>query len=239
MNLTELANAKAPGPTEESRAQVERIRPPNGVATSDWLSMIEFAVQHYLNTAGLGTPSKASLKAYDIDDTIPDKSWDLVFNYGKPREKFMEALAVRGVLPAGRGLTAQQMLAIDILTDPHVSGTWGTKLKKAGITEKQLSLWMETETFSGQFRLITSRRMNQVLPAVDVVLAAKALSGEMDAVKYLDKRMGRDPDKKDEMSSREAVAIVLDSLSKHLAKDHPDILRSIAADIEVRMKLNG
>lgn len=224
---------------------------------SDWLAVIEFAAQHFMNTAGLGKPEKAALRAYDIDDTVPQRSWDLIFDFGKSREKFLAALAVRGVVPLGQGLTAQQSLAIDILTDPNVSGTWNTKLRKAGVTEKQMSLWMESETFAGQFKLLATRRMNQVLPAVDVVLATKALSGEMDALRYYDKRMGRDPDKKEEMSSREVVSIVLDSLSKHLlsmrrctcgpvhdatkcsAPDGPHMLRTIASEIEVRMKVNG
>ena len=226
------------GPDQSTQALSERIKPPNGVPTEDWLSMIEFAVQNFTMSAGLAKPEKATLRAFDVDDTIPAKSWDLVFDFGKNLEKFMQALSVRGVIPLGRGLTARQMLAIDILSDPNVSGTWGTKLKKAGISEKQLSLWMESETFANQFRMLSTKRMNQALPAVDVVLTTKALSGEMDAVKYLDKRMGRDPDKKEEMSSRQVVSIVLDALTKHLSKD-PEKLRAIAAEIEVRMKLDG
>jgi hypothetical protein len=245
------------GPDEDTKELTKRIVPPNGVSPSEWYALIEFAAQNYTLTAGLAKPEKAVLRALDVDDTVSERTWNLVFDFPTNYEKFMQALAVRGVEPLGRGLTARQILVIDILTNPNIPGTWNTKLKKAGVSEMQLSLWMESEIFAGQFKMLTQKRMNQALPAVDVVVATKALSGEMDAVKYLDKKMGRDPDKKEEMSNRQLVAIVIDALSKHLLgarrctcgpvhddskcsfMSGPDQLRTIAAEIEVRMKADG
>ena len=225
-------------PDEDTQKLTARISPPNGVSSSDWFTMIEFAVQNYTLSAGLARPEKSTLRALDIDDTVSERSWDLVFDFAHNLEKFHQALAVRGVVPLGQGLTAQQMLALDIVSNPNVTGTWNTKLKKAGVTPTQWALWMEGENFASQFRMLIGKRINQALPVVDGVIAAKAVAGELDAIKYFDKRTGRDPDKQEEMSSRQVVSIVLDALTKHLSND-PDKLRAIAAEIEVRMKLDG
>lgn len=227
------------GPDEETRQLTKKIKPPNGVEVQDWIALIEFAVQNYTMSAGLALPEKATLRAFDVDNTVPAKTWQLVFDFPTNLEKFMQALAVRGVVPLGRGLSAKQMFALDIMSNPNVAGTWNTKLKKAGVSETQWALWMESEVFANQFRMLTGKRINQALPAVDAVLASKAISGEMDAIKYFDKRSGRDPDKREEMSSRQVVSIVVDALAKHLSRDHPELLRAISAEIEVRMKLDG
>lgn len=226
------------GPDSETQKLTERIKAPNGVPTSEWYFIIELAVQNYNLSAGLAAPEKATLRALDVDNRVSDLTWSLLFDFGTGREKFYQALAARGVVPLGQGLTTQQMLAIDIVSNPNVTGTWNTKLKKAGVTPTQWTLWMANENFANQFRTLIGKRINQALPVVDGVLASKAIAGELDAIKYFDKRTGRDPDKREEMSSRQVVSIVLDALTKHLSKD-PDKLRAIAAEIEVRMKLDG
>jgi hypothetical protein len=232
---------KAVGPNEPGREIAHRIKPPNGVMQEQWIAVIEFAVTNFRLSHGGGTPDKPTLRALDIDDIIPEHVWNLIFDYGHNRELFLEALAVRGVVPLGRGLTAQQSLALDILTDPNVTGTWKTRLRKAGLTELTLSRWMQHPPFEQQFKAIAQQRMNNMAPAVDVVLTAQALEGSMDAIKYFDKRVGRDPDKKQEMDGRRVVGIVLDSMTKHLSSmpGGMEVLQKIADEIDLRMKIDG
>jgi len=232
---------KAVGPNEVGKEISHRIKPPNGVSVDDWIGVIELAVQNFRLTAGVGPPDKAILRALDVDDTIPKKSWDLIFDYGHNIDTLMNALAVRGVVPLGRGLTPQQSMALDILTDPNVTGTWNTRLRKAGLSEKQLAQWMLHEPFALQFKAVAQQRMNSVQPVVDVVLSAKAVNGELDAIKYFDKRVGRDPDKKQEMDGRRVVGIVLDAITRQLAavEGGQEILQKIVSDIEFRMKMDG
>jgi len=232
---------KAVGPNEAGREISHRIRPPNGVSDADWIAIIEFAVQHYRATSGCGSPDKAALRAYDVDDTIPERTWMLIFEYSHNRENFLEALAVRGVIPLGRGLTARQSIALDILTDPNIPGSWATRLKKAGLSEKQFAQWMEHAAFANQFKAVAENRVNSIKPVVDTVLAQKAVNGELDAIKYFDKRVGRDPDKKQEMDGRRVVGIVLDAITRRLATipDGQKVLQDIVEDIEFRMKVEG
>jgi hypothetical protein len=176
------------------------------------------------------------LKAYDIGDEISKKTWRLL-GYAHNWERFRKALAIRGVLPLGVGLTSEQSLSIDIMSDPK-QGSFQTRLRKAGIKEFTWQQWMLDVNFAEQFNALVTRRMNANSGLIDVTLTEAAIKGSMDAIKYYDKRLGRDPDKRSEIDGRKVVVVVMDALTKHLS-DQPDVLRRIAAEIEVRMKVNG
>ena len=236
--MTELMARGADGSPVGNKDAPQVIKPPNGVSQNDWVAIIELAVLNFRMTAGIGKPEKSMLKALDIDDSIPAKSWDLVFDYPVGQEAFMTALAVRGVVPLGQGLTAKQSIALELVTDPNQPGNLATKLRKLGVKQAEFQGWLQQSAFLEQYKLLAEKRMNSARFAVDTTLAQKALDGEMDAIKYFDKRVGRDPDKKDEVDGRMVVSVVLDVLTKHLAKQ-PDLLREIAAELEVRTKLNG
>lgn len=233
------ANIVGPGPTQDSYDNTIKLKPPNGVPKDEWLSIIECAAQNYRLSNGVAAHEKATLKAFDIDSEVSEKTWDLVFDYKFNLDRLHEALSVRGVAPLGRGLTAQQSVVLDLLTDPsHGNVTWKTRLRRAGITEATFASWLSHEPFALQLKTLASHRMNSVQGIVDAALAGKAMDGELDAIKYYDKRVGRDPDKKQEMDGRRAVGIIIDVMTKHLS-DQPEIMRKIAAEIEVRMKLDG
>ena len=227
-------NAKGEPVGQEDAAK--RIRPPNGVSTDDWIALIELAATHFRRTSGVGKPTKEILRAYDVDDTIPEKTWKLVFDYQHNFKNFEKALAVRGVLPLGVGLSPVQSLAIDIMSDPS-QGTFKIRLKKANITAMQWQMWMLDPNFAEQFNLLTTRRMNANKGLIDVTLTEAALSGSLEAIKYYDKRVGRDPDKRNELDGRKVVAIVVDVLTRQLV-EYPDLMRKIFAELEVRTKFN-
>ena len=213
------------------------IKPPNGVPRQEWLELVELGATHFRRTAGVGKPTKEILKAYDVDERISARTWSLVFDFQHNLKEFENALAIRGVLPLGVGLTAEQSLAMDIMSDPS-AGTFKTRCRKANITPATFQMWMLDRNFAEQFKLLSDRRMNANAALIDTVLTSSALEGSLEAIKYYDKRIGRDPDKKSEMDGRKVVGIMVDVLTKVLAND-PDTLRQIFAELEVRMKFDG
>lgn len=213
-----------------------KLTPPNGMDASTWQQLIELGAAHFRRTSGVSEPTLEVLKAYDVSDEISKKAWRLL-GYGHNWERYRKALAIRGVLPLGVGLTVTQSLAIDIMSDP-TQGSFRTRLRKANIKEFQWQQWMLDVNFAEQFNTLVTRRMNANSGLIDVTLTEAAIQGSMDAIKYYDKRIGRDPDKRSEIDGRKVIVIVMDAITKHLS-EHPDLLRKIAAEIEVRMKVNG
>lgn len=218
----------------------QKLKPPNGVPANEWAAVIEFAVENFRLTAGMGAISRSVLEARDIDEVVSKKTWGLIFDYQHGQKILQDALVIRGVLPLGLGLSAEQNLAIEILSDP-MQGSLTTRLKKANLTKTKLDKWLLHKPFADQLNMLAQRRMNASRGFVDVALTANAVEGNMDAIKYFDKRVGRDPDKKEQMDSQMVIQIVLDALTKHLSGSPDDVnkLRAIAAEIEVRTKLNG
>lgn len=212
------------------------IKPPNGVPHEEWIELIELAATHFRRTAGAGKPEREILKAYDVSEAVSKKTWKLVFDYPHNLEDFEKALAVRGVLPLGVGLTAQQSLALDIMSDPSL-GSFATRCRKAGIRPAQWQQWLLDPNFADQFNTLVGRRMNANKGLIDTVITAQALEGSLEAIKYYDKRVGRDPDKKHEMDGQKVVNILVDVLTKVLS-DQPELMRQIFAELEVKLKFS-
>lgn len=213
------------------------IKPPNGVTKYEWQVIVECAVVNFRRTAGLGPVTKEVLKAVDIDGKVSDRAWTQCFDFPHNLEVLKTVLAVRGVLPLGQGLTPEQNLAIEILADP-LQGSMTTRMKKANISKSTLDKWMLHKPFAEQLNMYAMNRMNSAKGLIDTALTSAAIDGSLDAMKYYDKRTGRDPDKKSELDGRMVIQVVLDALMKHLS-DQPDVMRAIAAEIEVRTALNG
>jgi hypothetical protein len=110
-----------------------KLTPPNGIDNSTWAQLIELGATHFRRTSGVSEPTLEILKAYDIGDEISKKTWRLL-GYTHNWERFRKALAIRGVLPLGVGLTSEQSLSIEIMSDP-TQGSFQTRLRKAGIKE--------------------------------------------------------------------------------------------------------
>lgn len=215
----------------------KRIRPPNGVPMDQWVALIELAAQNFRNTSGVLEPTREILEALDIDEYVTKQTWNLVFNYPHNVDKFKDALVVRGVLRLGKGLTPQQSMAIDVISNPSM-GSFKTRLRKCGITETQWSQWLLDPIFAEQFNNLVTRRMNSLSGIVDTTLTQSAIDGNLEAIKYYDKRHGRDPDKRSGADGKEVAAVVIDVMTRVLA-EYPDLLRKMAAELEVRLKLNG
>lgn len=216
---------------------ITRVRPPLGVPHPEWKEVIELAVGYFRKNSGT-EPTLANLKYEDVDRRVSEKTWQLL-SY-KHNWKILEgAFGVRGIAPLGRGLTAAQTLCIDMITNPLDRSSLATKLKKANVSLAQYNEWMYHDVFLATLQERAERNLNTAAPLVTMALTHGATSGDINHIKYFDKRAGRDPDKTETLDGARVVKVVIDSLTRHLSAEHPDLLRAIAADIEVGIKFDG
>jgi hypothetical protein len=228
------ANGNPIGSAEKAR----RIIPPVGVPKKEWEYLLELAAMVFKMTAGVAKYDLDMLRKFDSDKVITEKSWKLLALHHN-EEILRGALAVRGVLPLGSGLTTLQSLLIDSLTNPADQSALRTKLRKLGISQYLYNEWTHHKAFQEQLRLRAERNLNTAAPLVTMNITRMAAhESNLAAIVYFDKRAGRDPDRRENIDSAELLSIVVEVLTKQLV-DQPELLRRIAAELEVRTKLNG
>jgi hypothetical protein len=234
-NDSSLGEVALPEPIQMST--ITRVRPPLGVSPKDWKEVIELAVGYFRKNSG-NEPTFAALKLEDIDRRVSERTWQLL-SYKHNWKILQNAFSIRGIAPLGRGLSAAQTLCIDMITNPLDRSSLATKLKKAGVTQAQYNEWMFHDVFLATLQERAERNLNTAAPLVTMALTHGATSGDLLAIKYFDQRAGRDPNKTETLDGARVVKVVIDSLTRHLSADHPELLRAIAADIEVGIKFDG
>lgn len=214
-----------------------RIQPPKTIRLNDWIRAVEVAVEHYRVSGGL-EPTVEALAEFDSlhGQTVNVTTWQELLKK-KNWQLFMVALSVRGIRPVGESLTPQQKIAIEWATNWADHRTLGTKLKALGISLTQWNMWLKDRKFAEQYNLQAEKVIQEAAPAVTMALVHKATSGDMRGIEYFDKRAGRDPDKQEAIDGREVARVVVDVLSRHLARDYPHLLDSIASELKARLDL--
>jgi len=206
---------------------------------AQWVKAIEVAVEHYQNTAG-DPPTAEVLAAWDDEhgQLVKIETWQRL-TYQKNWKLFLVALSVRGIRPVGDVLTPQQKLAIEWITNFTDTRSIPQKLRALGIPVMQWNLWLKDRVFKELLDQRSERIIEEAKGAVTLTMTQRALSGDARMIEYFDKRAGRNPDKQEAVDGREVIRTVVDVLAAHLSKDHPDLMRAIAAELEVRLNLNA
>lgn len=233
-----LSESSAEGTLEPIQMNLTtRVRPPLGVSQKEWKEVIELAVGYFRSHNG-SEPTLSALRLQDVDRRVSERTWQML-SY-KHNWKILEgAFGVRGIAPLGRGLTAAQTLCIDMITNPLDRASLTVKLKKAGVSLAQYNEWMFHDVFLATLQERAERNLNTAAPLVTMALAQGATAGDINHIKYFDQRAGRDPNKTETLDGARVVKVVIDSLTRHLSAEHPELLRAIAADIEVGIKFDG
>ena len=151
----------------------------------------------------------AAYTAYTSDGVLPsvDRIKDLcalttitkkLIGKALTTDQFTNAMLSRGVpWKDHHGLTGQQMYALQILTDPTDRRELGRKLKAIGITHIQYRAWMKQPHFSSYLAKVTGNMLEEHIPDFTTALTNKALSGDLNAIKYAFEVSGHhDPDTK-------------------------------------------
>lgn len=164
------------------------IPPPPGVTQVQWHTAIEVAVEYFRMTAGLVTPTKNSLAALS---EMPGEVWDALYDGSQGQRSFESALALKGILKKGAGLTYDQLRCLRYLTDVTVRGTLETRLRHLGITWETFQNWQRDRRFSEQFKALSEEILDQAQPLVMMELTRNSVKGNLEAIKYFHQVTGR------------------------------------------------
>lgn len=164
------------------------IPKPSSLSSGEWLTAIEVAVEHFRLTSGVIKPSKKALSGVS---SLPSRVWDEIYDGGPAQRSFESALALKGILKKGSGLTYDQMRCLRYLTDVTVRGTLETRLKHLGITWERFQNWQRDPRFNEQFKDIAEATLNEAQPLVMMELTRQGVRGNLEAIKYFHQITGR------------------------------------------------
>lgn len=166
---------------------VKAIRRPLGISAREWMTALEVATEYFRMTQGLVQPTKESLMA--ISD-LPNRTWNLIYRK-ENRDTFEAALALKGILKKGSGLTFEQLRALRYLTDFTAPGDTQQRLKKLGISWEVFQVWMNDEKFASQYKARSEDILRQAEPDVNLALVRGAVAGRLENIKYLHQLTGK------------------------------------------------
>lgn len=147
--------------------------------------------------------------------------------------EFEAAIRERGVpWNNGGGLTAQQMLALAVMTDPTNKKTPAVKLKAIGVSYGQYRAWLKQPLFANKLNQLAESAIRDHLPDMQIALTNKATSGDLNAIKFVYELTGKyDPASKEVIQLKAVIQMLLEVLSRHLSQQ-PELLQAVAGDIQ-------
>lgn len=134
---------------------------------------------------------------------------------------FADAMRALGV-PWGSdgGLTAPQMLALQVLTNPTDRRDLKVKLKSVGVTYAQYRAWMNQPSFSQYLHKITEDALTQHIPDFNRALIEKGLKGDLNTIKYINELNGRhDPNKQAVADLKSIVSQLLEIIMSEVTDE--------------------
>lgn len=188
----------------------------------------------------------AAYTAYTMDRVVPDQERIRALigkgNYTKKviskiidTENFKNAMLTRGVpWKNGDGLSAQQMYTLQILTNPTDRRELRAKLKSAGVTYPQYRAWLSQPHFSRYLSTVTENMLKDHIPDFNTVLTNKALSGDVNALKFAYELSGRhDPNHQQVLDLQVIVNALLEVITRNI-KD-PTVLMQIQSELQLTL----
>lgn len=159
-------------------------------------------------------------------------------NWAMKEPKWEEATWLRGIRPKNSGLDGRMLNLINQLVST-TGGSLNQRLKRAGVTEAEYETWQHYGPFKRTLSEAAEKALANAQASVNIALTQRALSGNMEAIKYFNKFTGRFDDSAIEVVDVRALLIrVVEILTKHLS-DQPDTLRAIGAELSVAAVAHG
>lgn len=150
-------------------------------------------------------------------------------------EEFKLTMIQRGVeWTDSAGLTGQQMLALQVLTNPTDKRDLRAKLKSIGVTYPQYRGWLKQPLFNGYLNKVTEGMLTEHIGDFNTVLANKALGGDLGALKLAYELSGRYDPNHQQVTDMKAVMQALIEIVTRNVKD-PEVLTRISNELHLTM----
>lgn len=128
-------------------------------------------------------------------------------------------------------LTPQQVIAMQVVTDPTDKRSLGVKLKQVGINSTVWRAWLRNPVFSDAVRRTSEHLLQDTIAIAHTRLAQKVDAGDLGAIKTLYEVSGRhDPNKQQMLDFTKVISLVLEVMQRHITD--PAVLRAIGNDLD-------
>lgn len=201
--------------------QLMRVARPKGIGQETFLTLLSNAYALYLMEGSYDNERlqrRTGLAPGIIAKTISSP-------------EFTTALRLRGVSPEATGLTREQELCIQVLTDPSDGKSLKQKidsLKPHGVTYAKYRAWMKNSTFRAYITSVSEEMLANNQDAL-TQLERLAASGDLAAIKYkLEVNQRYNPQQQQNIDMVAVMSKMLEILSKHVRD--PETLTAVAED---------
>jgi hypothetical protein len=158
------------------------------------------------------------------------KVWDIIY-HGANVDKFHSALALKGILKKGAGLTYDQRRLLNVLTDLTIKGDITQRLKKCGVSWDTFQNWQRDAAFKTQLDAITQSVTADAEPLIMMELTRGAVEGNLAKIQYFHQLSGRfDPNRQQQADIR-AFMVGLMEIMQEFVTD-PEQLRKLAGRLK-------
>lgn len=114
-------------------------------------------------------------------------------------------------------LTPQQVMVIQVLTDPTLNKTLGARLRAAGINYAVYRNWMRNPKFKDALKNVGEQMIQDNITTVHNAVVAKAERGDVNAAKLFYEITGRhDPMRQQNIDLQRTVALLLEVITRYV-----------------------
>lgn len=127
-------------------------------------------------------------------------------------------------------LTAEQVLAVNVVSNLHDRRSIATKLKSINVTTAIWNGWLRQQHFSDYFRSHLARRFNNTDIDAQISLSQNVQSGDLQSIKYYHELTGiYRPDNELTRNLSQILASLMEILAKYVS---PEVLVRVADEFE-------
>lgn len=215
-------------PVGKSTKEVARtIKKPVSISQEHWLMAIDVAVEHFRMTAGLIEPTREKLEALS---TLPKETWNVIYHHTNI-DRYHSALALKGILKKGAGLTFDQRRCLNVLTDLSIKGDLQVRLKKCGVSWDTFQNWQRDAAFKSQLDAITQSVTADAEPLIMMELTRGAVEGNLAKMQYFHQLSGRfDPNRQQQQDIKSFMVGLMEIMQEFVTD--PDQLRKLAGRLQ-------
>lgn len=148
-------------------------------------------------------------------------------------EQYRRAMSIRGVpVRNEHGLSAEQVLCINAITDASDRADLRTRLKRVGVSHSQYKAWLRQPQFRHAVTNLGESNLTDHLPSVLTALTNKATSGDVNAAKFLLEVSGRhDPTRRQAMDVQSVLMQVIEIITRNVTDK--EVLGRIASEMQM------